>query len=120
MRLAPQDCQGAGAGRCSTSSPAAGPPVPCGLPPRHAPAGLVASGCRDGQRLARCRPPPGPYEGLTRRASGGYDTLAAACVMHVGVLAHDGCLNSVLDALLDLLSTGHDQRARVEPSVPPV
>src|SRR5258708_7359764 len=43
MRLAPQDCQGAGAGRCSTSSPAAAPPVPCGLPPRHAPAGLAAS-----------------------------------------------------------------------------
>jgi len=55
---------GAGAGRCSTSSPAAGTAVPCGLPPRHPPAGLPASGCRDGVRPARGRPPPGPYERL--------------------------------------------------------
>jgi len=42
----------AGVGRCGASSPAAGTAVPCGLPPRHPPAGLPASGCRDGLRLA--------------------------------------------------------------------
>ena len=39
--------------RSSTSSPAAGTAVPCGRPPRHPPAGLPASGCRDGMRQAR-------------------------------------------------------------------
>jgi len=91
---------GPGAGRWSTPSAAAGTAVPCGLPPRHPPAGLPASGCRDGIRLARGRPPPGPYERLTRRASGAYDSLATVCVMHTGLLASDGCVSSAPAARL--------------------
>jgi len=79
---------GAGAGRWSTPSAGAGTAVPCGLPPRHPPAGLPASGCRDGMRLARGRPPPGPYERLTRWASGAYDSLATVCVTHAGCRRH--------------------------------
>src|SRR5262245_43092083 len=97
-RLAPQDGRSAGAGRCSTSGPAAGTPVPWSLPARHPPAGLPASGCRDGLRLAICQPPPGPYERLARLASGAYDSLATVCVMHVGLLASDGCFSSALTA----------------------
>jgi hypothetical protein len=48
------------------------------------PAGLPASGCRDGVRLARGRPPPGPYERLTRRVSGAYDSFATVCVTQWG------------------------------------
>ena len=83
---------GAGAGRCRTSSPAAGTAVPCGLP------------------LAGCRPPPGPYERPARRASGAYDSLATICVTH-GLLAWDECISSALTALIDVLPTVLAERA---------
>jgi hypothetical protein len=92
--------------------------VPCGLPPRHPPAGLPASGCRDGVRPARCRPPPGPYERWTRRASGAYDSVATVCVMHAGLLASDGCFSSGLTALIDVLLGGAGPATRRRPFDP--
>ncbi len=40
--------------------------------------------------------------------------------MHVGLLACDGCFSSGLTALIDVLSTAHAQRPRVDPSIPPI
>ena len=77
-------------------------------------------GCRDGVRLPRCRPPPGPYGRLTRRASGAYDSLGTVYVMHVGLLASDGCFSSGLTALIDVLSTAQAERPGVDPSIPPI
>ncbi len=54
---------GAGAGRCRTSSPGGGDSGAMRPAAAAPPAGLPASGCRDGMRLAR-GPPPGPYERL--------------------------------------------------------
>jgi hypothetical protein len=108
---------GTGAGRCSASSPAAGTAVPCGLPPRHPPAGLPASGRRDGFRPARGRPPPGPYERAARRASGAYDRFATVCVTHAGLLARDGCFGSGLTAVIGVLSTAQAERPGAGPSI---
>jgi hypothetical protein len=67
-----------------------------------------------------CRPPAGPYERLTRRASGAYDSLATVYVMHVGLLASDGCFSSGLTALIDILSTAEAERPGADPSIPPI
>ena len=109
---------GAGAGRGSTSCPAAGTAVPWGLAPRHPPAGLPASGCRDGMRLARGQPPPGLYERLARRASGAYDSLATVCVTHAGLLASDKCFSSALTACIGIRSTAQAQRPGGRPRDP--
>jgi len=87
------------------------------LPPRHPPAGLPASGCRGGLRLARCQPPPGPYERLTRRASGAYDRLATVCVMHAGAARRRRVFSS---ALATATSPGREchRRASAPPSDP--
>src|SRR5260221_3887706 len=77
-------------------------------------------GCRDGLRLPRCRPPPGPYGRLTRRASGGYDRLCTVYVMHVGLLARERRFRSGLTALIDVLATAPAERPRVDPSNPPI
>src|SRR5215470_7070830 len=77
----------------------------------------------------RCSPPrarrqvpatTGPYEGPLRRASGAYDSFATVYVMHVGLLASDGCFSSGLTALSDSLSTAEVQRPGVDPSIPPI
>ena len=61
-----------------------------------------------------------PNERPARRASGAYDSLATVYVMHVGLLASDGCFSSGLTALIDVLSTAQDQRPGVDPSIPPI
>src|SRR5215813_125421 len=66
------------------------------------------------------RSSPGPYERLTQQASGAYDSLATVCVMHVGLLASDGCFSSALTALIDILSTAEAERPGVDPSIPPI
>ena len=110
---------GAGAGRGSTSSPAAGTAVPWGLAPRHPPAGLPASGCRDGMRLARGQPPPGLYERLARRASGAYDSLATVCVTPAGLLASDNrCFSSALTVRIGIRSAAQAQRPGGRPRDP--
>jgi transcriptional regulator GlxA family with amidase domain len=76
--------------------------------------------CRDGLLLARCWPPVGRYERVTHRASGAYDSLATVYVMHVGLLASDGCFSSGLTALIDVLATAQGQRPGVDPSIPPI
>src|SRR5258708_17492366 len=53
-------------------------------------------------------------------ASGGYDSVATVCAMHVGLLANDGCFSSGLTALIDVLSTAQAQRPGVDPSIPPI
>ena len=57
---------------------------------------------------------------LTPRASGAYDSLATVYVMHVGLLASDGCFSSGLTALIDILTTAQAQRPAVNPSIPPI
>lgn len=57
---------------------------------------------------------------LTHRASGAYDSLATVYVMHVGLLASDGCFSSGLTALIDILTTAQAQRPAVDPSIPPI
>jgi hypothetical protein len=84
------------------------------------PAGLPASGCRDGIRLAMGRPTPGPYERPARRASGAYDSLATVCVTHAGLLASDGCVGPALTALIDVLSTAQAERPGAGPSIPAI
>jgi transcriptional regulator GlxA family with amidase domain len=76
--------------------------------------------CRDGLLVAKCRPPVGHYERLTHGASGAYDRLATVYVMHVGLLASDGCFSSGLTALIDVLATAQAQRPGVDPSIPPI
>ena len=66
------------------------------------------------------RPPAGPYGRLALQTSGAYDSLATVYVMHVGLLASDGCFSSGLTALIDVLSTAQAQRAAVDPSIPPI
>ena len=58
--------------------------------------------------------------GLILRTSGAYDSFATVCVMHVGLLASDGCFSSGLTALIDVLSTAQAQRPAVDPSIPPI
>jgi transcriptional regulator GlxA family with amidase domain len=53
-------------------------------------------------------------------ASGAYDSLDTVYVMHVGLLASDGCFSSGLTALIDVLSTAQAQRSDVDPSIPPI
>jgi len=71
-------------------------------------------------RLARGRPPPGPYERLTRRASGAYDRLATVCVTHAGLLASDGCVSSAPTGRIGVLLTAQAQRVGAGPSIPPI
>src|SRR5258708_35669565 len=68
---------------------------------------------------ARSRP-PGRYMCLTRRTSGAHDSFATVYVMHVGLLASDGCFSSGLTALIDILSTAEAQRPGVDSSIPPI
>ena len=82
------------------------------------PAGLPASGCRDGMRLARGQPPPGLYERLARRASGAYDSVATVCVTHAGLLASDRCFSSALTARIGIRSTAQAQRPGGRPRDP--
>jgi transcriptional regulator GlxA family with amidase domain len=57
---------------------------------------------------------------LSRGASGAYDSFATVYVMHVGLLASDGCFSSGLTALIDVLSTAEAQRPGLDPSIPPI
>lgn len=57
---------------------------------------------------------------LARRTSGAYDSFATVYVMHVGLLASDGCFSSGLTALIDILTTAQAQRPGVDPSIPPI